>query len=469
MAFQNCGARGFNGDASTIDWASVYGWDPMFPPDHTIVFVGRTSSFTFYQDLVLNVQFSVSPLDKLQSVTISINGVAQTTLKPEQLSSLNLDFSSLQGTVDVDALATFNDGKFARNRITLELPLNGETAKSDNNCFSSSDYDSCIFYKNPIAQKGAPFSPAISAGTDLSLYQIYGVKLRNLASSTALRNDTFNISVSTGTQANKTQSVDGNSWKLSYANDQAKHFNAQVMAYYWLNQMDEVFTYKMGVFYPHNKSIPIDAYNSSIDNNAYWDGTGILMGFTTIDRSGKSEVALGADVYMHEMGHANLAIASPSTMNFDSNTHTTDQSGNLLCKTAVGCMGAIHEGQADFHAAIMFPENPRIGEHFFNNLDGLPYRNVLANDSVSAAKAYYDNNGEIHGLGSVYASILWMLYTHPQMLKIDFQKMFAEHLTLLTASSTFTTTKGIFLAIDTAKYGGKYQKIITQVYAAKGL
>ena len=47
----------------------------------------------------------------------------------------------------------------------------------DPNCISSSEYNACLFLKNPVAQNTSPFNPPITFFTDLSSIQLMGLIL----------------------------------------------------------------------------------------------------------------------------------------------------------------------------------------------------------------------------------------------------------------------------------------------------
>src|SRR5690606_34276022 len=71
-------------------------------------------------------------------------------------------------------------------------------------CLDSSEYNACIFWKNPVAQNGAPLSPAIRANSDLSDLQQHAVNITGFDDSGLLQNSFIKIRAVTG---NNGQSV----------------------------------------------------------------------------------------------------------------------------------------------------------------------------------------------------------------------------------------------------------------------
>jgi hypothetical protein len=272
-----------------------------------------------------------------------------------------------------------------------------------------------------------------------------------LSSQTELKSVNFSISAKSGQKAAPEAS---GTYKYKYSDDSGKSFVAQLMAYFWMTEEIEIIKKKSGRFYAEGKAAPVSSFDKSVKNNAYWDGKGIVLGELTIP--GKpSEVALGADVYIHELGHGNMQYAAGNT------AYST-------CGSAAGCIGAINEGQADFHVALVFSQNPVLGEHFFNSMAGMPGRNVLQNRNLTGASAFSSGGGEVHNMGTVYASLLWEMYVHPAMAPLDFAKMFSLHLAMLTNSSTIANSKAIFESINKAQFGGKYKTVIDEVFKLKG-
>lgn len=277
------------------------------------------------------------------------------------------------------------------------------------------------------------------------------------------------VSIRVTTGEGDIASPDGGRWIKAYQDDgSSQHYIAQLMAYYWLNHLEEQMMSRAGNFYARNKNITVNAFQRSVKNNAYWDSRQIVMGVARDGSTDAHEMALSAEVYVHEMGHANLQHATGRQLIADPST-TTCGSGTCFCLTDQGCVGAMNEGQADFHLLMIFPDKPALGETWQNNVSGLPSRNVVANKDVSVSQAFSSSDGQIHRMGAIYASILWNIYNNPQVQKLEFEKIFMKHLRLLSETSTFASGRDALLQIDSQDFGGKYSSIISGEFTRRGV
>lgn len=326
----------------------------------------------------------------------------------------------------------------------------GSSPTNDPNCKTNPSFDACLFYKNPVAQAKAPIPSGVSFGRDLSTIQTFGVKLRNLTNPNQLKNSFIDVYATNGVRA---APVSGK-WNFEYKNDANNHAVAQVMAFYWLNEQAEYMKTNSGAFYAENRGIRVDAYRASIVNNAYWDGSNIVMG-----RFSAQESALSAEIYLHEMGHANLDFATNSRINISS----------AYCDTAMGCIGAIHEGMADIHSVIMFPEDPTMAQTITNSLAGWTSRDVRRFNGRNVDYFFSMSQGEVHGMGTAYAVILYQIMKDPVMLRVDFEKIFSMHLTRLTSNSDFKSAKTILMNISDTQFSGKYTAVIKRVFEGMGV
>jgi hypothetical protein len=77
--------------------------------------------------------------------------------------------------------------------------------------------------------------------------------------------------------------------------------------------------------------------------------------------------------------------------------------------------------------------------------------------------------GQIHGMGSAYAAILWEIYVHPKIDKRMFERAFQAHLQKLGASSDFGSAWSAIRA-DYLTVGGSQDGagIIDAVFSRKG-
>lgn len=330
------------------------------------------------------------------------------------------------------------------------------------------NYDTCIFYKNPVAQNKAPLSPSLTPTSNLSSLQIYGVKLTGLNDSGYLENDSFIINPGYGIErASKTSKED---WKYPFSSNcktssctaDSNHKVGQLMAYFWLNHQLEVMTQTTGKFYAQDQQITVDTYYPNL-YNAYWDGSGIIMGDGS---TSKSEFALAAEVYLHEAGHANLTFAATGTI-----------SGAEQCSSAKGCIAGINEGQADYHAAILFPDSGApLGESVVNTTKGLVEcglsRSLGANKSTTAQQAYNactSTKGEVHLMGRVYASVWWEIRNKSTSNPTEIDQLFTEHLKTLQNRDTFVTALDKIRSVDQALFKSKYTADFVDEFARRGI
>lgn len=422
----------------------------------TLEFLSPKPDATFTSGTDMDVEIKVDPIENLKSLSLIVEDKPifnftdfpfKTRFKvPAALTQLRIVVVAKA----LDDSTTRKELILKKDTTPAPTPpaiASGGDGVIDSTCMTNTVYDACIFKKNPVAQKGSSFSPSLAPGADLSTIQTYGVKLRRVMGG-ELANGTVRIMAG----SKGTTRVSQSEWKTAYQNDAQTHYVTQISLYYWLNYLEENITQRTGTFYAANKNIPINSYHNVADN-AYWDGSKIVLGYNSTLR----EVGLGGEVAIHEMGHANFefAMGSPAITS--------------TCNTAKGCTYAIHEGQSDFLAALIFPDKPAMGETFMNSVAGMPGRNVASLNSLTAQAAFTQFSGEPHGMGTVYSSALWMLYNHSQMNKKDFEAMFMAHLSKLTGASNFCSGRQALLAEDLAHYGEKYKSIINEVFTAKGL
>ncbi len=430
-------------------------------------FVNPTAASTIPADL-FKVSINVEPINKLESLRLIINDreVKAFSRLPFEMT---VDPSTYYGAMVLKAEAKDLSGKVTTISLTLGSPITPGTdpasSKSagtfDTNCMNNNSFDACIFWKNPVAQNGAAFSHKVQFGDNLSSTQTFGVKLRGLASVNSLSNSSFQIIASGGQTA---APVNG-SWKFPYESDSGR-FNAQLMAYFWLNYQESEMIKRSGRFFAGKKGIQVDAYSTAVKDNAYWDGSRVVMGYASTGGSPAHEMALGSEVYLHELGHANLQFAVGGYSAISPNPSL--QVGHN-CTSAAGCIGGINEGQADFHFLMVFLDSTPLGETWVNSANGLSGRDVKKNLGLTASQAFGSSNGEVHTMGALYAAALWAIYTNPAVTKLEFEKIFTQHLTMLTGSSRFSEAKDALIASDLALYSGKYKSVIANAFTQRGM
>ncbi len=473
----------------------------------------------------------------------------------------------------VSAASTDGDEGSSGGAVDLERYVSAKSAGvMDDNCLTNSQYDACIFWKNPVAQNGAALSSFLTFGMDLSGLQKFGVQLDNLKSPQFLESDYLYVytsnaqALSTDTTTIRTMprlSLNNGQYRRSYSQDggatAGEKATAQLMAYFWLNNMIQDFSHRVGsAFAGLQKITYVNAFadvpgNSSLKNNAYYtfryNSTGITKQFIFMGYASKPscqnatchEMALSAEAYLHEMGHGNLYSAagvqnmlsnsdiqlfevqiSKCTMETSSTSDDNKWLGDRVvtaaditqatqecdphpddgatdfsiayfstfCKTSNGCIDAISEGQADFHFLMTFPEKGQLGETIVNNIQGGLASYAASRDVTTAGaltrtvQTYYDQSsmpadpvsglskvgGEIHGMGSAYASILWAIYQDTRIDTRKFEKAFFLHLAKLGHSSDFTVAWDALRA-DYLVVGGDNAGLIAidQVFTQKGV
>ena len=323
-------------------------------------------------------------------------------------------------------------------------------------------------------------------------------------SKTLLQNHSYDVNINYKGIERATRRDDG-SWKFEYGN--SDHSVVQVMTYYYLMHQMDWMQENAGGWYALNKNIKVIALDERVKNNAYWNPleNTLSLGFVcdsdmpfqilrdmTCDF--KMEMGLSAEITLHEAGHANF-YHSKSTQHTGSEAfceYHTNCEGRSICQggggeeTSVccddtkGCFFAIDEGQADFHASVIFPDSPQIGETIINDMNGLGcpsdpsiYRNPKANAEQGADQIFYQcyqsMPGEIHGMGMLYSSIWWSIYTHPSIDQQEIMSLFTNHLPLISLEDNFETVGQRVLNLDQLLYNGRYSDIITNEFEKRGL
>jgi len=352
------------------------------------------------------------------------------------------------------------------------------------NCAADPIVNTCLFWKNPVAQNKAPLAAPITATSNLSALTTHSVNIMPdwYDSSGFLKNLSIDVYADTLANVASRVSTAGANFKFSYGND-PKHQLSQVMAFYWLNMQIKYMTARVGNFFARDKNLRVFAWDNSAGarDNAYYatDANEMHMG---IDSTTGNENALGAEIILHEMGHANVDHATNRLINqLSSATHkfcvnATD--GNVCCTGRLGCSFAMNEGQADYHSIIMFDSDPALGQHITNTINGLAScgisRNSVLNSAITADTvlgACGNNgfdvrfNGEVHVVGSLYASIWFELRKRAKLVNaaevVLLDKLFNEHLKIIRGNDTFSTIYDKIIAIDTSLFASRFATSIT--------
>ncbi len=398
------------------------------------------------------VKVSVEKTDDLRAIQVEIDGVDVGLISYLPFQAYINPNKFNKEIIIVRAKGSDHAGRLYVEEKAIRVQRSS-TGAPGGDCRQDTGFDSCIFRKNPVAQNGAPISGGVQYGKDLSSVQVFGVRLQGMTDPNRLANEHITVNVTQGTLARP----ENGKWNFSYQNDRQDKKVGQVMAYYWLNEQIRFMTEKSGAFYASNKRMSVDAHDPSVVNNAYFSGNDIVMGIW--NRGTNQEMALSAEVYLHEMGHANLYHAMNRSM------------GNLTqtCPSDQGCLGAIHEGQADIHSALMFPEDPTMAQSLTNTMAGWSDRNLSLGLTKSMSRYFSESQGEIHGMGSGYASILWSIYLDAAMNKSDYMKLFTMHLARIRGNSDFREAKTILMNISDTQFQGKYTQLIKSAFESRGV
>jgi hypothetical protein len=257
---------------------------------------------------------------------------------------------------------------------------------------------------------------------------------------------------------------------------------AQVMGYYYLDLQRQMMIEKVGNFWVKDRGekVLMFAFLPSTTNNAFagplggqlpldvnGDGTPeyfdsiIGMGFFSnlAPGAGTAEAALSAEIYLHEMGHRNFENAKVGGPGNADPALERSCSGAQCCTSRLGCLGGIHEGQADFHLVFVFPDttNASVGETTTNTLAGLAAcvingvttrtRNMSANTTMTPTEAFNncgDNSaydGEVHDMGTLYANLWFEMWKAAAAVSTtrrnQIERVFNQHLTSVTGNFNF--------------------------------
>jgi hypothetical protein len=378
-----------------------------------------------------------------------------------QLAAKDATLESTPAVFTVSVAENYGDNMLTKNIIA--------------NCFNDATHNACIFWKNPVAQNGAALATPIDANSNLSALQTHGVNIPQswLNNSGFLANPSFDVYMDTTANTAARVPANGN-YKYNYGND-ASHRAGQVVNFYWLNAQMRYMNQRIGNFFAAAKNIKVFAWDPTVNDNAYYSSVNNDIHIGKRSSNG-NEFSLAAEIIMHEMGHANAGFATNNGIyNFLTSVHkfcVNSTDGNVCCNTRLGCTGAISEGLADYHAAILFESSPALGEHLFNNVNGFSEcgvpRNAILNANLTTDDLYGSctlvnlgqYTGEIHVMGRVWASIWYQLKKGAKAVSaadgVDLDRLFNEHLKVLTGGDDFVTAYNKIRSIDSALFANKF-------------
>jgi hypothetical protein len=382
-------------------------------------------------------------------------------------------------------VVTVSDGAATSGTATINLNVaeNVDEATVSRNllpdCMTSRLHNTCLFWKNPVAQATAPFaSGPIGPASVLTALQTHAVNIPRgwYDNSGFLRNSSFNVFVDTPANTAARVSTSSGSFKYAYSDDPDRKLS-QVITFYWLMTQARFMKQRVGSFFAENTNVQVFASDPAVVNNGYYFGSlnQIRMGRTGTAGAANSDYATGAEIALHEMGHANLAHATGMAIYVSDVANAKDRncgpqtSPSVCCVDKNGCSTAINEGQADHHANIVFNQETGLGQHLTNTLAGISSCNVsrdtAANTTLTVTQAYSACSdpvyaGRVHVLGSVYASIWYELRKLARAANateaVEIDRLFNEHLKTITGNDNFSSAYTKIRAIDTALFAGKF-------------
>jgi hypothetical protein len=207
------------------------------------------------------------------------------------------------------------------------------------------------------------------------------------------------------------------------------------------------------------------------------------------DASG-NQLALEAGFVVHMLGQANIHHASNGQINdlgldtnhVDCGLNNGAVFQNDCCVSVNGCSRAIQMGAADYLVALIFPENPTLGETWVNRSSGLDYcgfsRDLRGHQSSTAQQAFgacaaRGASGQIFTMGTLYASIWFEIRKTVKValpLRLnDFDRLYMLHLAELQGQDTFLTTINKIKSIDAAQFGTAFSSYFDAEAARRGL
>lgn len=325
-------------------------------------------------------------------------------------------------------------------------------------CATRSDFDACIYLKNPVAQRGAAVSES-----DLTTLLQFGVKIRDLEPTGNLQNAHFQVRT---LNTPRLQVVEAAQFKADFS--ESTSYIEQVMAYYWADRVFEYLAPRLGA-----SRLPVQGLTIYADD--------VFTGFSSrafaisLEKiSGQIPKALSGEVVVQLLGQA-LAHSLSRGKVFDSQNSAQHNSCGMsnkgCCTTASGCSNALASSFGDYLAGIMFPNQPVLGETVADLPSGQSVcgmnRDLQALSSSSEVAIFSTCGGNITLEGSWYASLWWSIRTQAEAnqpgASQDIDILFFDHAQSWTATSTFNDAKQAAITLATNYKSGQYLTLIQNV------
>lgn len=357
--------------------------------------------------------------------------------------------------------------------IPVPVPVDPEpkTSKLDSNCLTSSDYDTCIFKKNLFAQtKLIQDSGGIQ---NVSNQNIYGVKLDGLGASGTLSNSSLKIY-----KAESEAQTDIGSVNLKVDVQTDSSLVAQLMTYYWMNQVNTFLSQQTGSNFLQDKQIKVITETNL---------KGFVPGKNTLylnSETGNSPFALNGDTSVYYTGLLQAIFANNQKLMSVSTNKYRSCGGHHYgcCVQATGCSQAIASAFGDYLVRVFFPDSTSLAESWANSEAGAQIcgvsRHAQTAESMTAQQVFQiceseSKAGEVYTMGWVLADIMWQLRqsakTRAGESERQIDMIFVEALKSLDGNDDFATFKGKLISADSALFGGRFASDLNQLFSQKGL
>jgi hypothetical protein len=324
------------------------------------------------------------------------------------------------------------------------------TDKIADDCAANSDYDACIFKKNPVAQEGA-------AVADANSVRKFGVKLRGLSRTGWLENPRLKILTLHTPRASL---IERSKFKSQIS--PGSSYLEQVSAYYYGNLAFEYLEKQVG-----SERLPIQALKIYADDG--FTGFSSINGSIHLEKkSTRLPKAMSGEVVVQLIGQSLASRLSERRVHETNPTQhkTCDLEAKGCCASASGCSQALLNGFGDYVAAMIFPVNAKLGESISSSTQGQQICTLrrdlaqLATRTRAQAYAACTVQGSAVVMGSWYAAVWWRMRNQLEAQEAggaqDIDKLFFDHARAWTGSFTFTDAKNEALRLSALYKDGKY-------------
>ncbi|MCB0365326.1 MAG: hypothetical protein H6624_03195 [Bdellovibrionaceae bacterium] len=363
------------------------------------------------------------------------------------------------------------EGFSVRGFDTVTMAYGGVFRKD---CLEREDVDSCLYFKNPVSQKGQPVAADEMAGL-----QLLAVQLKDLDGSGYLKNDSFEVY---SAQHGRAQAGD-QSWRFRYGTTGAEGL-PQVMAYYWAQTSLAEIENRL------NGPSALAGKNLSIITEAGYTGFSVAESKIFLAQGSRQvdNAAWSADVLIHLLMEAHIYYSSAgAAYDLTGDTNHQDcgpQDGPVFqlecCTSQNGCSRALTAGLADFWVARMFPDAPTLGESLSQNVNGLTHcgqsRHLEYMAGMTAAAAYgacdsVGYPGQVYTMGSLMASIWFEIWKEARAADSawEVEALFLESQKYITGQDDFVSFLGKIRQADGRMFNGKWSARFEAEFAKRGL